>query len=177
MKNWSLILSIMLITTCIQILSGHPKASGPGDDIPEVVSPDKDFPKSWVYGFIEYLHDVHTPREYFMLLRVHPEAKIPNITGGFAMTDVYAEVRLRSVSTPRALNAAEERHRPHPYINQERARWNEAMQYFWNLMHPNKIFRVGNFKVLEDDKMLEADIEFMNGKAWLNLAQTFEYLK
>ena len=63
---------------------------------------------------------------------------------------------LRGVSTPRALNTAGDRHRPHPYINQERARWNEAMQYVWNLMQPNKIFRVGNFKVLEADKTIRS---------------------
>lgn len=161
---------ILFLIFCVQgdvpIFGG-----GPGDDPPPTVSEEPELPKGWVYGFIEYEHDIHAPNHYFMLLRAHPEAKIPAIQGGYATTDVYAEVRLRGVSVPRALNTAEERHRPHPFINQERARWNTAMQYVWNLAQPNKIFRVGNFAIIDYDKVLLADIEFMIGKVWMNMAQ------
>ena len=128
--------------------------------------------KGWVYGKIAYQHDVLTPREYFMLLRAHPQAKVPKIEGGYVTTDVSVKVRLRDVSTPRALQNAEDRHRPHIYLDRERERWDKAMQYVWNVMQPNRTFRVGNFKVLKSDALLEADIEFLLGGMWINLANT-----
>ena len=103
----------------------------------------------WVYGTIEYPHDVLSPRDYFIILRAHPKAKVPKITGGYATTDVYVKVRLRGVSTPRSLQSAYTRNRPHIYLQRERQRWNNAMQYVWNIMQPNKTFRVGNFKLIE----------------------------
>lgn len=160
-------LSILVILLSI-FIHGHTPifSSSDGSDAPIVPK------KGWVYGKIEYLHDILTPREYFMLLRAHPQAKVPMIEGGYATTDVFAKVRLRGVSIPSELQNVEDRHRPHIWINRERARWNEAMQYVWNVMQPNRTFRVGNFKVLESDKLLEADIEFLMGGMWLNLANT-----
>ena len=46
------------------------------------------------------------------------------------------------------------------------------MQYVWNLMQPNRTFRVGNFEVIAADELLEADIEFLLGGMWVNLATT-----
>ena len=164
-------LSIIILLFLMLFVNGHPYIFGNGDggeDPDPIVS--EAYKKGWVYGKIEYLHDVLSPRDYFMLLRAHPQAKIPKITGGYATTDVYVKVRLRDVSTPRELHIAENRHRPHIYIDRERQRWNEGMQYVWNLMQPNRTFRVGNFSVLVPDQVLEADIEVLLGGTWLNLA-------
>ena len=146
-------------------------SSSDGSDAPPTNTPDAP-KKGWVYGKIAYPHDVLTPRDYFLLLRAHPQAKVPKITGGYATTDVYVKVRLRGVSTPRDLQNTTDRHRPHTYLDRERERWDNAMQYVWNVMQPNRMFRVGNFKVLKADALLEADIEFLLGGMWINLANT-----
>lgn len=127
---------------------------------------------TWVYGKIEYLHDVLSPCEYLMILRGHPKAKIPKITGGYATTDVYVKVKLRGISVPHALQDAQDRNRPHIWLERQRERWDEAMRYIWNIMQPQRTFRVGNFKVIKDDELLEADIEFLLGGQWhsLNIA-------
>lgn len=156
---------IMLLSFFI---SGHAPLFSGSDE----TNGDEELNAGWVYGKIEYEHDVLTPRDYFMLLRAHPQAKVPHITGGYATTDIYVKVRLRGVSVPRDLQVASDRHRPHIYIDRERARWNEAMQFVWNVMQANKTFRVGNFKVLKRDELLEADIEFLLGGMWINLAST-----
>ena len=145
---------------------------GGSDDSEDPISTDDEPKKGWVYGKIEYQHDVLTPREYFMLLRAHPNAKVPKIEGGYATTDVFAKVRLRGVSTPRDLQNAENRHRPHIYLERERARWDKAMVYVWNVIQTNRTCRVGNFKVLKADEVLEADIECLLGGMWINLATT-----
>ena len=161
---------LLLIPILIILIYGHAHIFGSSDgtDEPNITQ----ITNGWVYGKIEYPHDVLTPRDYFLLLRAHPQAKVPMITGGYATTDVYVKVRLRGVSTPRALHNPDDRHRPHIYLDRERERWNTAMRYVWNVMHPNKTFRVGNFEVLETDQLLEADIEFLLGGTWISLANT-----
>lgn len=165
-----LFILIILLTIFIH---GHAPifSSSDGSDAPPPNTPDAP-KKGWVYGKIAYPHDVLTPRDYFLLLRAHPQAKVPKITGGYATTDVYVKVRLRGVSTPRDLQNTADRHRPHTYLDRERERWDKAMQYVWNVMQPNRMFRVGNFKVLKADALLEADIEFLLGGMWINLANT-----
>lgn len=171
MKKLSIIIMSLLL---ILFIDRHQPmfvfGNGDGTEDPDPIVSEFEYKKGWVYGKIEYLHDVLSPRDYFMLLRAHPEAKIPRIDGGYATTDVYVTVRLRDVSTPRELHAAENRHRPHIYVDRERQRWNKGMQYVWNLMQPNRTFRVGNFHVLVPDEVLEADIEVLLGGSWLNLA-------
>ena len=158
---------LLLIPLILGLIYGHAHIFGSSDGTDEPTTTD-----GWVYGKIEYPHDVLTPRDYFLLLRAHPQAKVPMITGGYATTDVYVHVRLRGISIPRALQNPDDRHRPHIYIDRERQRWNTAMQYVWNTMQPNRTFRVGNFAVLETDQLLEADIEFLLGGTWINLANT-----
>ena len=144
-------------------------ASGPGDEeIPLPGDPDTD--SGWVYGRIEYLHDLLAPNEYFLKLLAHPDGQVPLIEGGYASTDVHVVVRLRGVDVPRAMHDVRERHRPHLWRDRERERWNSAMQYLWNLCEPTKTFRVHNMAVIEADKVIKADIEFWLGGAWHNLA-------
>ena len=103
----------LIITTLIfgLLIQGYVSIFGGSDGTDEPVNPTNQPKKGWVYGTIEYPHDVLTPRDYFMLLRAHPKAKVPMITGGYATTDVYVKVRLRGVSTPRALQNPDDRHR------------------------------------------------------------------
>ena len=162
-------LMILALILCV-FVRGDVLIYGGGDDDPD--EPTAELNNEWVYGTIEYQHDLLTPRDYFMRLRAHPEAKVPNINGGYATTDVYVNVRLRGVSTPRELQTATDRHRPHIYLQRERQRWDLAMQYVWNLMQQNKTFRVGNFEVITADALLEADIEYLLGGMWVNLATT-----
>ena len=161
---------LILILSLSVLIQGHAPLYGgsEGTDEPEATV----LVNGWVYATIEYPHDVLSPRDYFMILRAHPKAKVPHITGGYATTDIHVKVRLRGVSTPRALQNADTRHRPHIYLQRERQRWNNAMQYVWNIMQPNRTFRVGNFKVLAKDAHLEADIEVLLGGTWINLANT-----
>ena len=158
---YRLILLLICASLCI--------ASGPdtGDPIAPVESED-----NWVYGKIEYLHDLRAPNEYFMLLRAHPGQPVPRITGGYATTDVYAVVRLRGVDIPRELQHAKDRNRPHDWLANEREKWDGSLRYVWNLTAPTRTFKVYNLKVVESsgDRVLEGDLEVWLGGQWLNLA-------
>ena len=161
-----------------------------GDDPVPVAEPQpEEDGGGWVYGKIEYRHDLRTPQEYFMLLRAHPGQPVPLITGGYATTDVYAVVRLRGVDTPRALQHSEDRNRPHDWLSEERARWDAAMVYLWNIIAPTRLLRVHGLAVVErqaeqrgkgkqpvgslpypsGDGILEGDLEIWLGGQWLNL--------
>ena len=153
---------LVLVCVCVSF------ASGSGDDV--AMQEEKE--TGWVYGRIEYRHDLLAPNLYFMELLAHPKAKVPLIEGGYASTDVHVVVRLRGVSVPRALQAASERHRPHIWRDRERRNWDKAMQYLWNLTDPTHTFRVHNMEAVEADRVIEADIEFFLGGAWHNLAIT-----
>ena len=156
---------ILLSVICVSLSL----ASGPGDEEPPLPeAPDEN--SGWVYGRIEYEHDLLAPNLYFLELLAHPEGKVPMIEGGYASTDVHAIVRLRGVDTPRALHIPDERHRPHIWRDRERERWNAAMQYVWNVCEPTKTFRVHNMVVIDEDRVIEADIEFWLGGVWHNLA-------
>ncbi len=125
----------------------------------------------WVYGKVEYRHDLRSPQEYFMLLRAHPGEPVPLITGGYATTDVYAFVRLRGVDTPRSLQHSVNRNRPHDWLAHERARWDSALAYLWHIIAPTRLLRVHGLAVVdsEGDGLLEGDLEIWLGGQWLNL--------
>ena len=162
-KYLSWILHLFIICISLSL------ASGPGEeDLPPV--PEEIEDSGWVYGRIEYEHDLIAPNLYFLELLAHPEGQVPMIEGGYASTDVHVVVRLRGVDVPRAMHSPEERHRPHLWRDRERERWNASMQYVWNLVEPTKTFRVHNMVVIEEDKVIEANIEFWLGGVWHNLA-------
>ena len=158
---YRLILLLICASLCI--------ASGPDTGAPIAPPQSED---NWVYGKIEYLHDLRAPNEYFMLLRAHPGQPVPRITGGYATTDVYAVVRLRGVDTPRELQHAKDRNRPHDWLANEREKWDGSLRYVWNLTAPTRTFKVYNLKVVESsgDRVLEGDLEVWLGGQWLNLA-------
>ena len=166
-KHLSWILHLFIIFVSLSL------ASGPGEEAP-IETPETETEETedsgWVYGRIEYEHDVLSPNLYFMELLAHPEAKVPMIEGGYASTDVHVMVRLRGVDVPRAMHVPEERARPHIWRDQERARWDAAMAYVWNLTDPTHTFRVHNMEVIDEDRVIEADVEFWLGGAWHNLA-------
>ena len=151
---------LMLAVICVSLCF----ASSDDDGAPMPESVD-----GWVYGELQYPHDILDPRTLFMRLMAHPESKVPRITGGYAETDVWVTVEIRGIDVPRALQTVTERHRPHPYLATERERWNRAMAYIWNVCGNNRIFRVGNFEVLKRDKKLRADLEFLLGGQWHDL--------
>ena len=163
---------LLLITVASTLFHLHrADTSGPGDEeLPPEVPPDTEVSSGWVYGRIEYQHDLIAPDTYFMELLAHPDAKVPMIEGGYASTDVHVRVRLRGVDVPRAMHDPEARARPHIWRDRERARWDAAMAYVWNLTDPTHTFRVHNMAVIVEDKVIEADIEFWLGGAWHNLA-------
>lgn len=140
-----------------------------GDDDGEPVETESD---GFVYGKIEYRHDLLTPASYFMLLRAHPGRPVPLVAGGYATTDVYAVVRLRGVDVPRALQVSADRERPHDWLANERARWDASMAYVWKLISVNRTFRVHALKVVDaaGDGVLEGDLEVWLGGQWLSLA-------
>ena len=170
----SVILPILIFAIIVLSLSTQGNGDGEPDPPEKPTSPILKTGKNggWVYGQIEYIHDVRSPIEYFMKLHDYPSGNlgVPEVYGGYATTDVYTKVRLRGVSFPRELQSKEDRARPPLYLSRERERWNYAMQYVWNVMQPTKTFRLGNFEVIEENKLLEADIEVQLGGAWLNLA-------
>ena len=159
--SWTFLL-LICVSLCL--------ASGPGDEEPIEELPSTENDGGWVYGRIEYEHDLLAPNLYFMELLAHPEGKVPMVTGGYASTDVHVIVRLRGVDVYRSLHSPDERHRPHIWRDRERAGWNRAMQYVWNLTDPTHTFRVHNMEVIDEDRVIEADIEFFLGGAWHNLA-------
>ena len=171
--HFSVILSVLIFT--IIFLSLSTQGNGDGEpDTPEkpIIPVLNDKNGGWVYGQIEYQHDVLAPNEYFMKLHDYPSGNlgVPDVYGAYATTDVYVKIQLRGVSIPRELQEKEKRARPPLYLSRERERWAKAMQYVWNLMQPTKTFRLGNFEVLKENELLEADIEIQLGGAWLNLA-------
>ena len=139
----------------------------PDAQTPIPLSPDD---KGWVYARIEYEHDLLAPNLYFMELLAHPGGKVPKIEGGYASTDVHVVVRLRGVDVPSAMHTPEERHRPHIWRDRERRNWAAAMAYLWNITDPTHTFRVHNIEVIDEDRVLEADIEVLLGGSWHNLA-------
>ena len=163
---WIIHAFIIFVSLCL--------ASGPGDEepieTPETETETETDESGWVYGRIEYQHDLLAPNLFFMELLAHPDAKVPTIEGGYASTDVHVMVRLRGVDVPRAMHVPSERHRPHIWRDQERARWDAAMSYVWHLTDPTHTFRVHNMEVIDEDRVLEADIEFWLGGNWHNLA-------
>ncbi len=163
------IILLFLIRGHVPLHSSSDGSEEPLADNPVVQQKSRD---GWVYGQIEYLHDILSPNEYFLLLHDYPSSDlgVPEVYGGYATTDVYATVRLRGVAVPHGLQTAQVRARPPLYLSRERERWDKAMQYVWNLMQPTRTFRVGNFEVLEENRLIEADIEVQLGGVWLNLA-------
>ena len=166
-------LLIVLILLSLAIVSTQlVESSGPGDeDIPfKPISEIEEGKGNWVYGKIEYFHDLLAPNRYFMLLRAHPGSPVPMIEGGYATTDVYLDVILRGVDVARAVQNKSERTRPHDFIDRERQRWDSALHYVWNLTEPNRTFRVGNMVVIEEDKAIMADMDVLVGGTWHSLA-------
>lgn len=159
--SWS-----MLIVLCLSLCF----ASGEDPVLVEELPADEEV-GGWVYGKVEYRHDLRSPQEYFMLLRAHPGEPVPLITGGYATTDVYAFVRLRGVDTPRSLQHSVNRNRPHDWLAHERARWDSALAYLWHIIAPTRLLRVHGLAVVdsEGDGLLEGDLEIWLGGQWLNL--------
>ena len=166
-----LYLSAIAVLICFGItytgvlwVSGSSDKDDPAEDVPKPVAFEPD--SEWVYGKIEYFHDLLHPNCYFMLLRAHPGAPVPMIAGGYATTDVWVTVKVRGIEVPRALQTKAERNRPHDYLSNERRRWDRALSYVWGVVGQNKLFRVHNLAVQEPDKVLIGDIEFMLGGQW-----------
>lgn len=152
------------------------QAGSDGEEEPPITHPTLETPEpledGWVYANIEYIHDVRAPNEYFLKLHDHPSGDlgVPDVYGGYQTTDVYTIVQLRGVSVPRSLHNEENRARPPNILDNERKRWDDAMNYVWNIMEPNKTFRVGNMEILQTEEKIKADIEVLLGGHWLSLA-------
>ena len=165
-------LNIGFLLVTIALMWGYASviwvSAGEDPDGQTPLSPDTK--GDWVYGRIEYEHDLLAPNLYFMELLAHPGGKVPRIEGGYASTDVHVIVRLRGVDVPSAMHTPDERNRPHIWRDRERRNWADAMEYVWNVTDPTHTFRVSNLKVIDEDRVLEADMEFYLGGAWQNLA-------
>ena len=179
LKNKPIFYFTTLITALMGItLSFFAFGNGDPDDTPIQEMPD--IKEGWVYAFVEYEHDWADPKTAFLKIMAHPKSKVPRITGGYSQTDVFAFVRIRGIDAPRAMHHDSVRHRPHRFIERERARWNRAMRYTWNITQPTRTLRLHNLKVVKCDdylkkltgeqQILEADWEFWLGGAWHNLA-------
>lgn len=166
------LLYTLLVLSCIFIPGNYLFSGDPGEDDPPPETPPPKIDDDWVYGQIEYLHDVLSPYEYFLKLHDTPSngLGVPDVYGGYQTTDVYTRVRLKGVQVPRAMHERDERNRPPNYIDRERQRWDDAMRTVWNIMEPTKTFKVANMEVLENDKLIEADIFVLKGGGWINLA-------
>ena len=146
-------------------------ASGPGDEEPPLPEEIDTEDSGWVYGRIEYEHDLLAPNLYFMTLLAHPKSDVPDLLGAYVFTDVGVHIRLRGVHVPRSLQQAEDLHRPHEWRRRERQRWNTAMQYLWSIMERTKTFRLHNLEKIDNTTIL-ADLEFLLGGEWHDLAYT-----
>ena len=158
-----------------QLLSPMPFTRGSSEGEPDTEfdeglnrqpKPPKD---GWVYAHLEYEHDILAPNLYYMKLLAHPKSKVPDMIGAYAFTDVGVRIKLRGVDVPLALQNAEALHRPHKWRRKERERWNAAMAYVWNISDTTHTFRLHSLKKL-DERTIEADVEFLLGGQWHNLA-------
>ena len=148
------------------------------DDLTEMSDTTPEMRKGWAYGFVEHQHDLDKPNLFYTKLQWHEEADIPNVKGGYAMTDVDAFVKLRGVDVGKALHHARHRGRPHVWQRKERQRWADAMNYVWNLVDQTHTFRVHNMQHVGttldgdtyEDGIIEADMEILLGGVWHNLA-------
>ena len=61
---------LILICGALCLASGE-------DPLPVEEEPPEEEVGGWVYGKIEYRHDLRSPQEYFMLLRAHPGQPVP----------------------------------------------------------------------------------------------------
>ena len=86
-KHLSWILHLFIICVSLSL------AGGPGEEMPPVLEETDD--NGWVYGRIEYEHDLIAPNLFFIELLAHPDGQVPMIEGGYASTDVHVIVRLR----------------------------------------------------------------------------------
>ena len=170
MKQWSWLLILMLIASSVLFLSGRPRAGGTDDeDIPPIpIEPEGS--DGWCYATIEYRDDLIAANKYFLEVKAHPDAKFPQITGGYAETNVHVIVQLRGVSVPRAMQEADTRARPHAYVERERKRFDSSMDYIWSLVKLNKTLKLYNPEVVVDDECVECDIKFFIGGQWASLA-------
>jgi hypothetical protein len=148
------------------------------DDLTEMPQATPEMRKGWAYGFVEHQHDLDKPNLFYTKLQWHEEADIPNVKGGYAMTDVDAFVKLRGVDVGKALHHARHRGRPFLWQREERQRWADTMTYLWNLIDQTHTLRVHNMKHIGteldgdtyEDGILEADMEILLGGVWHNLA-------
>lgn len=139
-------------------------AGSEGDDAPIPIST-----KGAIYATIEYRDDLIAADTLFMEVKAHPKARFPKIAGGYAETNLHCLIRIRGISVPRALQLPEERARPHVFVNNERKRFDGAMDYIWSLAKLNKIFMLHNPVVIKDDKVVECDVSIYVGGAWGSL--------
>lgn len=169
-QHWAFYPACTLAVVILAALAVSQIVVGSGDDDLADITTDKK--GGWVYGKIEYLHDLRKPNEYFMELRASPGNPIPEVVGAFASTDSRVIVRLRGVSVPRELQHSKDRNRPHDWLANERRKWDKAQRYVWNIVSPNKTFRVYDLKVVDHagDKVLEGDMEVFLGGQWFDLA-------
>ena len=176
MNHWSFYALSVLVALVFAVLLMQliVNASSTGDSDVDLdgefgVSDTTGITDGWVYGALKYRYDILTPRRLFLLLMAHPASQVPLITGGYAETDVWVTVEIRGIDVPRGLQVASDRHRPHRYLARERQRWDRVMAYIWNVCGNSGTFRVGNFEVVEADKVLKADLEFLLGGQWHDL--------
>ena len=169
------ILIVSLFFVCCYVIFGN------GDDAEPDFMTEPDFMSApeehWIYGRIQYLHDLLSPGLYFMQLLIHPDHPDAKTIDGYVSMDGHAIVKLRDVDVPRALHTTEERFRPHGWRDQERLNWDKAMAYVWNLTELTHTFRVHNLKIIKVDlpmldvtHVIEADIAYFAGGNWHNLA-------
>lgn len=169
--SWAIvaITFIAIVISLFMTIKVHP--GDPGEDVPPNTPDMPSYSNGGgIYATMEYLFDVKTPGEYFVEVKAHPKAKFPKIQGGYSETNVHCFIRLRGVSVPRAMHSSNDRARPHAYVERERARFNMGVDYVWSLVKLNKTLKLYNPKVVEDDKVVECDIEFLLGNEWVNLA-------
>ena len=178
-KKMALIIGLFVFAAVVMITPFQPINSiGSEDpDSPEMKEwldepPEKEYVEpqgGWVYAHLKFIHDIKEPNLYHMKLLAHPESDVPDVIGAYAFTDVGVNILLRGVDAPRALHNAEELHRPHEWRRRERERWDQAMRYVWSVAEPTKTFRVHNLKKI-DTATIEADVEFLLGGQWNDLA-------
>ena len=178
-KKMALIIGLFVFAAVVMITPFQPfDTIGSEDpDSPEMKEwldepPEKEYVEpqgGWVYGHLKYPHDILNPKKLHMELLAHPKSEMPDVVGAFAFTDVGVQVQIRGIDAPRALQNAEELHRPHEWRRRERERWNRAMHYIWSVSNPTKTFRVHNIEKL-DERTVEADLEYLLGGEWRDLA-------
>ena len=174
MKTSYIFIGILALLTLIGVgLDRHVNGSSDGSppQQPQTQETETPIPKKQdgtISARIRHARDVLQPNTLFVEARAYPGNGVPNITGGYAETNVHLQIIIKGVSVPSACQSTAERNKPHDEVEIERRRWQNAIDYVWACLSQNNKLRLGDLEIR--DGRVHCHVEFYLGGAWHDLA-------